>query len=61
MRQGKTEEINKDDCGGVELFHSSGLQSFFIQQPFTESCKSARSLSQENGRRKADHTVSVNV
>lgn len=36
MRQGETGKISEDDSGGVELFHSSGSLSFFIQQPFTE-------------------------
>lgn len=36
MRQGKRGKINKADCGGVEVFHSSGSRSFVIQQLFTE-------------------------
>lgn len=36
MRPGKRRKINKGDCGGVEVFHSSGPRSVFIQQLFTE-------------------------
>jgi len=36
MREEKRGKINKVDCGGGEVFHSSGSQSLFIQQLFTE-------------------------